>query len=199
MKTNTDKDRFKILHNGVMPKQGAVLISEPFLNDAYFQRSVIFLSGHDKDGSMGFVLNKQTGIVLGDLTDDLNLNDQAPVYLGGPVGGDKLFFLHTLEDFLPEALPIGNGLYLNGDFNVLKSYINKGNPIEGKVKFFLGYSGWSSGQLEEEIKSNTWLVGDLSIPDVITGDGETLWKKSLSMLEDRYKIWMNYPKEPYLN
>jgi putative transcriptional regulator len=182
-----------------MPQKGSVLISEPFLNDAYFQRAVIFLSGCDKDGAMGFVLNKETGLVLGDLTDSITSERQTPVFLGGPVDGDKLFFLHSLGGFLPGALYIRDDIYLNGDFDVLQSYMNQGNPIAGKIKFFLGYSGWSPGQLDEEIKSNTWLVGDLDFQSIMSGEREELWRKALSGLGKQYKVWLNYPKEPYLN
>ncbi len=199
MKTNINKDRFRILHNGIMPQQGYVLISEPFLSDTYFQRSVIYLSDFNEDNTMGFVLNKQTGIVLGDLFTELKYSENLPIFLGGPVGSDKLFFLHTLGDIIPDALSIGNSIYMNGDFDVLRNYINQGNPIDGKIKFFLGYSGWGSGQLEEEIKSNTWLVSNIDTNDIIAGDGDDLWKKSLSKLDKCYKMWINYPKEPYLN
>ncbi|MCD7972307.1 MAG: YqgE/AlgH family protein [Candidatus Azobacteroides sp.] len=156
MKTNAGNDRFKILHNGVASKKGCTLISEPFLSEVCFQRSVIMLTSHnEEEGSMGFILNKPTGIFLSSFFPGIKTGKEIPVFLGGPVGSDKLFFLHTLGDILPDSLHIYKEIYMNGNFDTICDYINNENPVEGKIKFFLGYSGWTSGQLEEEIKENT--------------------------------------------
>lgn len=196
--TSNNENRFRIIHNGVAPQKGYVLISEPFL-DEIFQRSVIFMTDHDNKGSMGFVLNKPTDIILNNLFSQIKINQDIRIYLGGPVGNDKLFFLHTLGDILPNALHIHNNIYMNGNFDVLCNYINKGYQVEGKIKFFLGYAGWTSGQLDKEINDNTWLVSKINAEDIFCGEGENLWKKSLTLLDDSYKMWINYPKEPYLN
>ena len=88
------KDIFKIEHNNLPPEKGKILISEPFLNDLYFQRSVVLLIEHNENGSMGFVLNKKTDLWLNDLLDGLDHLPRIPVYLGGPVSFDRLFFIH---------------------------------------------------------------------------------------------------------
>lgn len=200
MKLNAHDNRFRILHNGISPRKGYVLIAEPFLNDSYFYRSVVFLTEHDKkNGTMGFVLNKPVKVTLTQLFPDIPEKMDFPLFLGGPVGGDKLFFLHTLDDILPDALHISDSIYMNGNFELLCEYVNQGYSVKDKVKFFLGYSGWDSEQLNDEIKTNTWLVNRMDEQDIFLNQDELLWKKSLSSLDNDYKMWMNYPKNPQMN
>ena len=188
------------MHNGIAPRKGYVLIAEPFLYEAYFQRSVIFLTEHDKaKGTMGFVLNKPLKITLARLLPDIPENMNFPLFLGGPVGGDNLFFLHTLGNILPDSFHISGSIYMNGNFEFLCNYINQGHSVKNKVKFFLGYSGWESEQLSDEIKTNTWLVNKPDEDDIFLLPDDFLWKKSLSSLNDDYKAWANYPKNPQMN
>ena len=134
------KNIFKITHNDVLPIQGSILIAEPFLQDAYFQRSVVLLIEHTEHGSMGFVLNKKTDLIVNSFFKEFAEFPEIPIYLGGPVSPNRLFFIHSLGDnIIPDALKINDYLYFDGDFNALKRYILNGHPIDGKVKFFLGY------------------------------------------------------------
>ncbi len=190
---------FKIKHNNLLPKKGSILISEPFIQDVYFQRSVILLVEHDPEGSMGFVLNKKTNLMINDFFSDLEKLSDIPIYLGGPVSSNRLFFIHTLGDIVPDSVRIKDDLYFDGDFDILKQYIVDGNPIKGKVKFFLGYSGWKKGQLGTEIESDSWMVSHLLSDNVMLADGESYWKNSLKTLGNKYKAWINFPKDPYMN
>lgn len=194
------KNIFKITHNELLPGQGSILISEPFLQDAYFQRSVVLLVEHTAHGSMGFVLNKKTDLTVNSFFPDLENFPQMPIYLGGPVASNRLFFIHTLGDMLiPEAVKITDRLYFDGDFEVLKRYILNGHPVEGKIKFFLGYSGWTEGQLAHEIHRNSWVVSHDTQINFLQANDESLWKDALEVLGNNYKAWTNYPKDPYLN
>jgi len=194
------KNIFKITHNNLLPAQGSILISEPFLQDSYFQRSVVLLIEHTSKGSMGFVLNKKTELIVNSFFSDLENSPEIPIYLGGPVSANRLFFIHSLGDLIiPDALKINDQLYFDGDFDALKRYILNGHSIEGKVKFFLGYSGWTEGQLGKEIDSNSWVVSQAKSDSIIPAEGEAYWKKSLERLGQNYKTWINYPKDPYLN
>ena len=105
-------DIFKIETNHVVPARGKVLISEPFLCDHMFGRSVILLVDHTHDGTMGLVLNKPLPLFLNDVLQDFNCPESIPIYKGGPLSTDTLFYLHTLES-IAGALPIGKGFYLN--------------------------------------------------------------------------------------
>ena len=191
---------FKITHNNLLPAQGSILISEPFLQDAYFQRSVVLLVEHNTQGSMGFVLNKKTDLIVNTFFPELEEYPEIPIYLGGPVSANRLFFIHSLGDLIvPDSVKIKDRLYFDGDFEALKRYMQNGHSIEGKVKFFLGYSGWTEGQLGNEINKNSWVVSHAAKENVVLADGESFWKNSLEQLGSNYEAWTKYPKDPYLN
>ncbi|WP_289830151.1 YqgE/AlgH family protein [Parabacteroides goldsteinii] len=191
---------FKITHNNLLPAQGSILISEPFLQDAYFQRSVVLLVEHNTQGSMGFVLNKKTDLIVNPFFPELEEYPEIPIYLGGPVSANRLFFIHSLGDLIvPDSVKIKDRLYFDGDFEALKRYMQNGHSIEGKVKFFLGYSGWTEGQLGNEINKNSWVVSHAAKENVLLADGESFWKNSLEQLGSNYEAWTKYPKDPYLN
>ena len=191
---------FKITHNNLLPAQGSILISEPFLQDAYFQRSVVLLVEHNTQGSMGFVLNKKTDLIVNTFFPELEEYPEIPIYLGGPVSANRLFFIHSLGDLIvPDSVKIKDRLYFDGDFEALKRYIQNGHSIEGKVKFFLGYSGWTEGQLGNEINKNSWVVSHAAKENVLLADGESFWKNTLEQLGSNYEAWTKYPKDPYLN
>ena len=191
---------FKITHNNLLPAQGSILISEPFLQDAYFQRSVVLLVEHNTQGSMGFVLNKKTDLIVNTFFPELEEYPEIPIYLGGPVSANRLFFIHSLGDLMvPDSVKIKDRLYFDGDFEALKRYMQNGHSIEGKVKFFLGYSGWTEGQLGNEINKNSWVVSHAAKENVLLADGESFWKNSLEQLGSNYEAWTKYPKDPYLN
>ena len=190
---------FKIETNHVVPAQGKVLISEPFLCDHMFGRSVILLVDHTHDGTMGLVLNKPLPLFLNDVLKDFDCPESIPIYKGGPLSTDTLFYLHTLEG-ITGALSIGKGFYLNGDFEAIKNYIMQGNPVQGRIRFFLGYSGWEYEQLGREIEENTWLVGKENISSLMNEAASgTLWKKALCELGAKYEIWSRFPQIPTLN
>lgn len=193
-----NEDIFKIEFNNVEPSKGCVLISEPFLQNAYFQRSLVYLIDHSEIGSMGFVLNKQLDIDLSDLISEIHTKTKIPVFLGGPVGVETLFYIHTFP-FIPESYKITDKLYLNGDFELLKDYINSGGEIEGRIKFFFGYSGWEKEQLKDEINENSWLVGAVPENDVLKSEETDAWEQALDTLGGKYKQWAKFPKDPSLN
>ncbi|MDR0757500.1 MAG: YqgE/AlgH family protein [Tannerella sp.] len=193
------KNIFEIRHNDLRPQRGRVLISEPFLRDAYFQRSVVLLVEHNVRGSMGFVLNKRTDLTVNGLFPELKELPDIPVYLGGPAGSSHLFFMHLLGKRIPGGVEIGGGLCFDGDFGVLKKYMLDRNPIEGKIKFFIGYSGWMEDQLDGEIINDSWLVSVMTSDEMMQAGDDSFWKKSVASLGSPYDAWTNYPKYPDMN
>ena len=195
----TNADIFKIETNHVVPSRGKVLISEPFLYDEMFGRSVILLVDHSTDGTMGLVLNKPLPLSLNDVLKEFKDINNIPIYKGGPLSTDTLFYLHTLKD-VEDSLQIGKGVYLNGDFDAIRRYILQGNDIDGKIRFFLGYSGWEHDQLCQEIEENTWLIGSTGISSLMDEKGSAeLWKNVLGQLGGKYEIWSRFPQIPTLN
>ncbi|GHT29618.1 UPF0301 protein [Bacteroidia bacterium] len=195
----TDSDIFKIKHNNLHPGKGSILIAEPFLQDAYFQRAVVLLIEHNLNGTMGFVLNKKTDLVINDFFPDLEKLSEIPIYLGGPIGSNRLFFIHTLGDLIPDSVKISDGLYFDGDFDTLKQYMIRERSIAGKMKFFLGYSGWTQGQLGSEIEEDAWIVSHSINTHIMSANDETFWRRSMEVMGKKYKTWINFPKDPYLN
>ena len=196
MDINTDI--FKIETNHVLPSRGKVLISEPFLYDEMFGRSIILLVDHTLDGTMGLVFNKSLPLYLNDVLKDFKDVENIPIYKGGPLCTDTLFYLHTLKG-IKDSLQIGKGFYLNGDFDALKKHILQGNNINGKVRFFLGYSGWEYEQLIQEIKENTWLIAKEEASYLLNGEAKDMWKNTLGKLGSKYETWSRFPQVPSLN
>ena len=195
---NIDSDIFKIQSNNVLPSRGKILISEPFLRDVTFGRSVILLIDHTEEGSMGLVINKQLPLLLNDIIMEFKYIDEIPLYKGGPIATDTLFYLHKLAD-IPGAISICKGLYLNGDFEEIKRYILQGNKISEHIRFFLGYSGWESEQLSNEIRENTWLVSEEKKSYLMKSDTKDMWRKALEKLGSKYETWSRFPQVPTLN
>lgn len=196
---DTHADIFKIETNHVIPARGKVLISEPFLYDEMFGRSVILLVDHTSDGTMGVILNKPLPLTLNDVLGEFKGIDNIPIYKGGPLSTDTLFYLHTLND-VEDSLQIGNGFYLNGNFDSIRRYILQGNDITGKIRFFLGYSGWEHDQLCHEIEENTWLIASAEKATLMDEKGSfNLWKNVLGQLGGKYETWSRFPQIPTLN
>lgn len=195
-----DMSIFQIESNKAIPRQGSLLVSAPFLKDYHFARSVVLVVEHNDEGSMGIVMNKNFSnlMTLNELVPELASIPPIPLYKGGPVGRDTLFYLHTFS-YLKDALPLGNGLYVNGDFEQMKRYILAGGETQGMVRFFMGYAGWQRGQLTQEIEANTWMVSNDSQVDLLNMYLRDLWKESLCDMGGKYAVWSRYPKYPIMN
>lgn len=193
-------DIFNLNDGQLAPMRGSLLVAKPTVDgDDFFCRSVILLMGHDGEGSMGLVLNNDTTLTLdkvlqGEL-ENVELVSDTPVYLGGPVQPDMLFFVHTLGcEVIPESEEVVSGLYFGGNFEALKRYVDNGGEIEGKIKFIMGYSGWSAGQLQDEIDHGTWAVLDNhDIDTLMTGSFMDTWRWAVKQFGSRYRLWLNCP------
>lgn len=178
--------------------QGQLLIAHPLLYDGFFNRSVVYIANHSEEGAIGFSLNFKTQFVLRDVRPQVK-NGNFPIYEGGPVAKNQLFFLHTLGHDLPDSVPIGNNVFLGGDFNELIHMIEHGKVKSYEVRFFAGYSGWSENQLEEEIKNNHWLINEPQDAGFFTNDPEDLWGLQLSEYKGSYSIFADFGSDPSMN
>lgn len=184
--------------NEKVAEGGRVLISEPFLSDQYFRRSVVYLTEHSEKGSVGFVLNKTLDMRIADVINDFPDLD-FPVTLGGPVSTNTVHYLHTLGDEIPESVHVKEGIFWGGDFEVMKALVKSGRATRKNLRFFLGYSGWTENQLEGELEMNAWLVGEIPPALVMKGGSTEFWTDTLSQLDEKYKVWANFPDDPGLN
>ena len=195
-----DMTIFQIESNKIHPRKGDLLISAPFLKDFYFARSVILMIENNDEGSMGIVLNKSFSnfMTLNEVIPELASLPPIPLYKGGPVERKTLFYLHSFSE-LKDALPLGNGLYVNGDFEQMKRYLLCGGSTQGYIRFFMGYTGWQKGQLKQEIETNTWIINKDSRLDLLNMHLRDLWKESLCDMGGKYAVWSHYPKYPIMN
>ena len=191
-------DILSIKTNNIKPSKGKLLISEPFLGDYYFKRSVVLLVDHNEEGSFGIIMNKPLDIKLNDIVTGFPKFD-ASVYLGGPVEGDSLFFIHTLGDQIEGSLEILDGIYWGGKLEIVKEMILLKKIIPSEIRFYLGYSGWSPHQLNEELKRNAWVVSRTNFVDILKIKPKMLWEKSLEKLGGDYLYWSKFPVDPMQN
>jgi len=183
----------------VNPGPGILLIAEPFLKDPNFSRTVVFLCDHQDEGSFGFVINRVFGHTLNELMNDLD-ELKLPVFYGGPVQMDTIHFLHQYPDKIPAGIEIAHGIYWGGDFEVVKELVSNYQLTEDEIKFFTGYSGWTAGQLEQELRENTWIVTDKFSTDTLFKHNEqNLWKDVVRGMGNRYAHIANFPENPELN
>ncbi|MCU0415957.1 MAG: YqgE/AlgH family protein [Cytophagaceae bacterium] len=179
--------------------KGNILISYPFLGDANFERSVVLLCENNDSGSFGFILNKSTDLTLNEVIDKPLLLD-CPIYLGGPVAQDAIFFIVQQDQpLLKDSTWIAEDIYWGGDFDHLLDLLSKGEYSGEQCRFFLGYSGWSDGQLESELQSDAWIVSDINPTVVLHTQPNKMWQQSLITLGGKYKQMANYPIDPRLN
>ncbi|WP_280119238.1 YqgE/AlgH family protein [Sangeribacter muris] len=185
----------------VNPQKGDLLIAEPLLDEPYFKRSVILLLDEDNNqGHIGLALNKITPVSLLDLFPDWKAGAEVPVYSGGPVEADRLFMLHTMGDRFEGSMEVSPGLYVGAKLDDIIDYINNNRYADGNIRFFLGYSGWSRGQLTSEILKNTWALNpNPGHTDVLTGAEDLYWRREVRRLGEKYRSWLLVPSNPAFN
>lgn len=182
----------------IEPAPGILLISDPFLRDPNFMRTVVFLCEHQDQGSFGFVLNRKYENTIDELIPELD-GHKIPVYYGGPVQMDTIHFLHQYPDEIPGGLEVINGVYWGGDFEKVVEMIKNKELEQNKIRFYIGYSGWSGGQLDDELKEKSWLTVKATRKLVFHGKFEEIWKESLKHLGGDYEMMINFPIDPQLN
>lgn len=181
-------------------KAGSLLVAQPFLSEVWFDRAVIALIDYDKcDGATGVVLNNGMNYTLNEVADGVgDAGACVPVYCGGPLSQDRLYFIHSLgSEIIPQAREFAPGLYIGGDFAHAVNYVNEGYPTDGYMRFFIGYSGWSRGQLEEELRADTWAVIPeyMEPADILAGAGNAYWNSAVKALGDSYRSWRFIPHD----
>ena len=180
----------------ISPETGTLLIANPFLKDPNFMRTVIFLCEHQEEGTFGFVLNKIFSKRLDELVPDME-EFKIPVYFGGPVQMETLHFLHKYPEIGGQE--VLNGVYWGGDFELLLPMIRSSQVSLDKIRFFIGYSGWSGGQLDAEIIDKSWLTVMATDKLIFHHKVEDTWKNSLIHLGGEYEMMINFPIDPQLN
>ncbi|WP_350288762.1 YqgE/AlgH family protein [uncultured Croceitalea sp.] len=184
---------------GLKPKKGKLLIAEPSITgDVSFNRSVVLLAEHNDEGSVGFILNKPLEYDISDLITEITVPFK--VFNGGPVEQDNLYFIHKVPNLIEGSIEISDGIYWGGDFEKTIRLINDKVITENDIRFFLGYSGWDSLQLDQELSSKSWVVVKNEYEsNIIQKSASAFWKEKMVELGGDYLIWSNAPENPTLN
>ncbi|MBZ9626861.1 YqgE/AlgH family protein [Psychroflexus sp. CAK57W] len=182
------------------PIRGDVLVSEPStIGDLTFNRSVILLAHLDKEGAVGFIINKPLDFNLEELIPEIDENFK--LFNGGPVEQENLYFIHDVPHLISDSVEIKDGIYWGGSFDTVVNLINTKQITSENIKFFLGYSGWDITQLESEIDLNTWIIdSNTKSNDILNSlkDGQ-YWQEKMKKFGGEYLLWSNAPENPNNN
>ncbi len=179
--------------------KGQLLVADPsMIGDYTFTKAVVLVVDHNKGGTVGFIVNKPLDYQLQTFVPEIQ--KKFPIYNGGPVEQDTLFYIHRKAEIIPNSIEIGNHLYWGGDFNAISTHINMGSLRAEDIKFFLGYSGWEAEQLHNELNLNSWLIFDQKKDEkMIQINDRNLWSSKIKTLGGDYIFWANSPSNPNLN
>lgn len=191
-------DLFAIHPEDKIPEKGKVLISEPFLSDTFFNRSIVYLTDHNPKGAVGFILNKKLDIKLCDAVSGFESWEEY-LGMGGPVSPDTLHYLHVLGNLIPKSVPVQGNIYWGGDLDTIRGLIKANSISPSQIKFFLGYSGWSAGQLERELGENSWVIAKVKSEMIMSGWEGDSWKSLLRSFKNKYRMWADFPESPEMN
>lgn len=179
---------------------GRLLVSTPQLDDGLFHRSVILMLQHDDNGAQGVVLNKPLGAEVDSVLPGWGEHIASPqtLFQGGPVQLDSALGLVTVQD--DDDLPPGSQRLFGSvaiiDLDTPPLLVM---PEVGGLRIFAGYAGWSSGQLEDELRRGSWFVVDSLPGDLLTSDPDRLWEHVLRRQGDELAFVAYYPSDPELN
>lgn len=181
------------------PIKGRLLVAEPALTgDVSFNRSVVLLAEHNQEGSVGFILNKPLDYSICDLISEITIPFK--VFNGGPVEQDNLYFIHKVPHLIDDSIEISDGIFWGGNFEKTVELINSKTIGEQDIRFFLGYSGWGSHQLDHELDSKSWVVVQNEYESsILEKSSNAFWKEKMVELGGDYLLWSNSPENPSLN
>ena len=181
--------------------KGSLLIANPVLPDPNFSRTVILLCNHNDQGSFGLVINRSTQLKAPDLFSSIDIlkSYNEKIYMGGPVSQSMVFYLYRSAKDVIDLDKICSGVYLGSNLETLESlYLDIENPGEN-IRFYLGYSGWSGGQLDGEMEQNSWLVQNANEKLVFLDSEELIWLKAVNSLGEKYQYLTKAPVNPQWN
>lgn len=178
---------------------GTLLVAAPWMDDPTFARKVVLITRYEKDGIDGLVINEPLDIRLQEIVPSFPLGFDAKVFLGGPIGQEFAQCVHTQGQLLPDSKKIDDGVFWGGDFDQIKKHVRQSNLDPKHIRFYVGYAGWESGQLEEEIKQDFWIKTNGANEAIFYTPSSDVWSKTLEKMGGIYKSMLKYPENPSLN
>ncbi len=179
------------------PQKGYFLLANPFMLDPNFRKTVVLLTEHDDQHSVGYVINRPLNISLKQLAPKLYIEGSSLGY-GGPVQTETLHVLHSRPDLIggEEVIP---GVYWGADFEALEKAIAEGKITPDSIRFFLGYAGWGPKQLYFELEEDSWIVIPATAEVIFEPPSEDLWGYLMDLLGFPYNVMKRFPPTPSLN
>ena len=176
--------------------QGQLLIASPSLLDPNFKRTVILITEHNAEGAAGLVLNRPTDAEVAEVVPPLEplVHDGEHVWMGGPVQPNGVLVLGEFADPGDAAVPLFGSL----GFPALDEP-EEVVPLTTRRRIFAGYAGWGSGQLEDELAREDWILEAASNDDAFTEEPEELWADVLRRKGGIYELVARMPEDPSVN
>ncbi len=178
--------------------KGRLLLDNGSLCGSFFERTVVLICEHNEKGAFGLTVNKAVSTTVGaalaaDLNEEIKMST---LFVGGPVQTNSLSYLYSLPGWKEQS--VIKGVYLGHSLEDLQDLAGREHPLF-KVKIFAGYAGWSAGQLDNEIKKNSWYILNADAKHIFTPEHESLWKSIMTQQGWRYKLIADFPEEAGLN
>ncbi len=184
------------------PGAGKLLIAEPFMQDPNFKRSVVLLCQHGPDeGAFGLILNQPLPVKLKDILDLDAISDAFRLNRGGPVENSHLFFLHRVPHLIPGGIEVRDNIRLGGHFKEVQELLIHQKITPQDIRFFVGYSGWGPGQLENELRIKSWIIETASEADIFTTrlSEDRYWRHVLQRKGKTFGYIATFPESPIQN
>ncbi|WP_236978164.1 YqgE/AlgH family protein [Membranihabitans maritimus] len=168
-------------------ENGKLLLAEPFMIDTNFKRAVVLICDCHTDGTVGFIVNKPLDVHVHELLEGFPDSDMK-LFFGGPVAHDTIHFLHNKGDLIENSVKVVDGVYWGGDFDKVKFLFENQVITPDDIKFFIGYSGWSSGQLEEELSYKSWVLANMDKNYLFSDSEMKLWSQVMNNKGGTYEV-----------
>ena len=162
------------------------LIALPSLGDQNFSHTVTYICDHSEDGAMGIVLNRPTQLQLTDVLNHMNIADSGTttstqkIYSGGPVEEERGFVLHTSASPWNSTMKVSEDISITTSRDILEAIASGSGPERSFLA--LGYAGWGAGQLEKELKEDSWLSGPTDSNIIFDLPADQRWQAAASLL-----------------
>ncbi|WEK34506.1 MAG: YqgE/AlgH family protein [Candidatus Pseudobacter hemicellulosilyticus] len=140
-------------------KAGIFLTSTELLDDSIFEKAVVFITEYNDKGAVGFMINKPFSRNFNEL-EEFRHSPALPMYEGGPVDQEHLYFIHRRPDLIQGGTPVANGIFWGGDFKETVRLINNNTLTEKDIRLFIGYCGWNTGELDAEVEEGSWKLSE---------------------------------------
>lgn len=177
---------------------GMILLAEPFMLDGNFKRSAILIVEHNTEGTLGFIINNRVNMRVDELVKDFPDFD-APVFFGGPVGTDTVHYLHRRGDLIEGSDEVAKGIYWGGNYEQLRALIDQKLITPRDIRFFVGYSGWSENQLQEELATGSWVTASMYPNYLFKSKPEKLWSQVMEHKGNAFSVIATMREEPNYN